>query len=46
VKALTASDTVSANGQIIRRVITGTYTVNDDCTGTVAFTDQFGLTTH
>jgi hypothetical protein len=27
-------------------MITGTYTVNDDCTGTVTFTDQFGLTTH
>lgn len=44
--SLTAGDTVSANGQIIRRMITGTYTVNDDCTGTVTFTDQFGLTTH
>jgi hypothetical protein len=44
--SLSASDTVSANGQIIRRTITGTYTVNGDCTGTVTFTDQFGLTTH
>jgi hypothetical protein len=44
--SLTANDTVSANGAIIRRTITGTYSVNGDCTGTVTFTDQFGLTTN
>jgi hypothetical protein len=44
--SLSASDTVSANGEIIRRTITGTYTVNANCTGTVTFTDNFGLTTH
>jgi len=43
---LTASDTVSANGLIIHRSITGTYAVNPECTGTAAFTDNFGQTTH
>src|SRR5262245_48787757 len=43
---LTATDTVSANGFIIRRTITGNYTVNENCTGTTTFTDNFGQTTH
>jgi hypothetical protein len=43
---LTASETDSLNGTIVRRTITGTYTVNPDCTGTVTFTDNFNQTTH
>jgi hypothetical protein len=43
---LTASDTVSANGLILRRSITGSYTVNPNCTGAALFTDNFGQTTH
>jgi len=43
---LTATDTVSANGTVVRRTITGSYTVNANCTGSVVFTDNFGQTTH
>jgi hypothetical protein len=43
---LSATDTVSANGVIIRRTITGSYTVNENCTGTTTFIDNFGQTTH
>jgi hypothetical protein len=44
--ALTASDTVSVNGVVIRRIITGTYAVNPGCTGSAIFTDNFGQSTH
>lgn len=30
------SDTLSSGGQVISRTFTGTYSVNSDCTGTVA----------
>jgi hypothetical protein len=43
---LGATETDSINGTIVRRTITGTYTVNPDCTGTVTFTDNFHQTTH
>jgi len=43
---LTASDTVSVNGTVIRRAISGTYSVNADCTGQLVFADNFGQTTH
>jgi hypothetical protein len=43
---LTATDTVSANGTLIRRAISGTYTVNANCTGQLTFTDNFAQTTH
>jgi hypothetical protein len=43
---LSGADTVSANGAIIRRTTSGTYAVNPDCTGSAAFTDSFGQTTH
>jgi len=41
---LTGADTLSAVGNIVRRTITGTYTVTPACTGTVTFTDNFGQT--
>jgi hypothetical protein len=41
---LTGADTVSAAGTILRRTITGTYTVATNCTGAVTFTDNFGQT--
>jgi hypothetical protein len=43
---LSATETDSINGTIVRRTITGTYTVNANCTGTVIFTDNFQQTTH
>jgi hypothetical protein len=43
---LTALETDAINGNIIRRTITGTYTINANCTGTVTFTDNFNQTTH
>ena len=43
---LTATDTVSANGLVLHRTITGTYTVNPACTGSATFTDNFGQSTH
>jgi hypothetical protein len=41
---LTATDTLSAAGTILRRTITGSYAVNPNCTGSGQFTDNFGLT--
>jgi hypothetical protein len=43
---LAATDTISAAGTILRRTITGSYSVNADCTGSGQFTDNFGLTVH
>jgi hypothetical protein len=43
---LSATETDSINGTIVRRTITGSYTVNANCTGTVTFTDNFQQTTH
>lgn len=40
---LTGSDTVSVNGTIVNRKITGNYNVNEDCTLTVSLSDNFGL---
>jgi hypothetical protein len=43
---LSATDTVSVNGTILRRAISGAYTVNANCTGQLTFTDNFGQTTN
>jgi hypothetical protein len=43
---LAATDTISAAGTILRRTITGSYSVNPNCTGAGQFTDNFGLTVH
>ena len=43
---LSGSDTLSAVGTIVRRTITGTYTITPACTGTVTFTDNFGQIVH
>ena len=43
---LLGTDTLSANGTILRRQITGAYTLEPNCTGTVIFTDNFGQTTN
>lgn len=43
---LTGSDTVNFDGETIRRQLTGTYTVNADCTGALSFSSPGGgLTT-
>jgi len=43
---LSGTDTLSAAGTILRRTITGSYTITPACTGTVTFTDNFGQTVH
>ena len=43
---LTATDTLSVNGTVLRRAISGTYTITAACTGQLTFTDNFGQTTH
>lgn len=43
---LVGSDTTSVNGAIVPRTLTGTYAVAPDCTGKLAFTDNFGFTTN
>jgi hypothetical protein len=43
---LTGADTVSANGTIVPRTLSGVYTVNANCTGQATFTDNFAQTTH
>jgi hypothetical protein len=43
---LVGSDTTSVNGVLLRRTVTGTYTVAPDCSGQLSFTDNFGLTTN
>ena len=43
---LLATDTVSANGVILHRSITGSYAISPACTGTAIFADNFGQTTH
>jgi len=40
----TGSSSLNVEGQITSRTLTGTYTVNPDCTGSVAFTDNLGDT--
>jgi hypothetical protein len=39
---LTAKDTVSTNGKIVRRTGRGTYVVNANCTGSAKIGDDFG----
>ena len=39
---ITGSSTLNVDGQSSSRTFTGTYTVNADCTGSVAFTDSLG----
>lgn len=41
---ISGSDTISSGGQITPRTFMGTYTVNSDCTGTVALNFNSGLT--
>ncbi|MEO8029135.1 MAG: hypothetical protein ABI823_21825 [Bryobacteraceae bacterium] len=43
---LTGSDTINFDGTVYRRTITGTYTLNADCTGTInlAYSDNTGAT--
>jgi uncharacterized protein (TIGR03437 family) len=40
----TGKSTFSAGGEIFRRTLTGTYTVNAGCAGTVALSDSLGNT--
>jgi hypothetical protein len=43
----TATATASSNGTIVQLTITGTYTVNPDCTGTLTLqVSPFGVTVH
>jgi len=39
---LTGSNTFSEAGQILSQTLTGTYTINSDCTGTVTTLDSIG----
>jgi len=42
-----ATATISVNGNIIQLTLTGTYTVNPDCTGTFTFqVSPIGITSH
>lgn len=43
---LKGSDSTSTSGRILARTVTGTYSVNSDCTGTAVITDQFGDVAH
>jgi len=43
---LVGADTLSVSGTILRRQITGAYTLEEDCTGTVLFTDDLGQSTN
>jgi uncharacterized protein (TIGR03437 family) len=43
---LSAVDTASAGGTIIARVLSGSYQVNSDCTGSMSLQDSMGDTTH
>jgi len=38
---LTGKDTFNYDGTLARRTVTGTYTVNEDCTGSVTITGDF-----
>jgi hypothetical protein len=42
---LTGTETVSAGGTIISGAVTGTYSVNSDCTGSASITFDGGITT-
>lgn len=44
--ALTGSDTYNYDGQIFRQTLTGSYTVSDDCTGTITITGASSGTSH
>jgi hypothetical protein len=43
---LTGADTLNYDGTVYRRTFTGTYTINSDCTGTVALTFSDKTTMH
>ena len=44
--AITGADTISYDGQAVRRKFTGAYTVNDDCTGTLVLNADDNTTTN
>lgn len=44
--AFTGTDTLSNDGEVARRTVTGTYTLNEDCTGTMVITGSDKLTLH
>ena len=44
--AITGADTISYDGQTVRRKFTGTYTVNDDCTGKLVLNADDNTTTN
>lgn len=44
--ALSGSETVSGDGQIVRRTFTATYTMNADCTGSATVTNSDGTSAH
>jgi hypothetical protein len=39
---VTGSSTLNVDGAITSRILTGTYTVNSDCTGSLTYTDNLG----
>lgn len=43
--SFTGSDTFSFDGSIVQRKYTGTYTIKDDCTGSIILQTQSGTTT-
>ena len=44
--SLSATPTVNIGGLVLRLPVTGTYTVNPDCTGTVTINTGLGLILH
>ncbi|MBN9656775.1 MAG: hypothetical protein J0H49_01275 [Acidobacteria bacterium] len=44
--ALTGSNTYNYDGTVYRQTLTGSYTISDDCTGTVTLTGTASGTTH
>ena len=43
---LTGSDSFSFDGSVVKREFTGTYTVNEDCTGALTLTNAAGASVH
>lgn len=44
--ALTGSSTYNYDGTVFRQTITGSYTISDDCTGTITLSGTSSGTTH